>query len=106
MNWEPGDDYCVRWEDKTEENRTKEQLDEMVEKMRTIANEYGFDLSCYGNWKGMKIVAAGEDEIIRKHAYEISCPRCRVVNLSIRDNCENCNNPLQEKKDFLERNEI
>ncbi len=104
MNWEPGDDYCVRWKDKTAEDRTKEQLDEMVEKMREIANEYDFDLSMATNWKGMKIVAAGEDKIIKKYAYKISCPRCQFVNLSIRDDCENCSYPLQKKKDFLDKN--
>lgn len=58
--WSPGDDFVVRFEDKTGENRTAEQMDQMVEEMREVANKYDFDLDQYGDWKGIKKTAIGE----------------------------------------------
>lgn len=75
MHWKPGDDICVRFDDKTAEERSDEKLAEMIERMRQIANEYDFDLSCYGSWKGTKAVAVGETKIM--YAYEGGkCPVC------------------------------
>lgn len=49
LEWKPGDDICVGFDDKTANPRTKEQLSEMLSKLRQIANEYDFDLKHWGN---------------------------------------------------------
>jgi hypothetical protein len=48
--WQPSDDFFIRFDDKTGESRSKEFISEMVDRMTDIANEYDFDLSCFGPW--------------------------------------------------------
>jgi len=66
MDWKPGEDFCVRLCDKTNDARNSEQLEEMVERIRKEVNPYGFDILGYGSWASMKIVAKGEDSILKK----------------------------------------
>jgi hypothetical protein len=64
FEWKPGDDYAIRLSDETAEERSKEELDEMVERMKLIANEYDFDLSIWGSWKGIRSIAMNEQRIL------------------------------------------
>lgn len=67
MNWKPQDCFAVRFSDETALDRTEEELEEMVDKLREVVNEYGFDLSCYGSWESMKLVATLENEMDEKY---------------------------------------
>ena len=49
FEWNPGDDICIGFDDKSASDRTKEQLSEMILKMKEVANEYDFDLKHWGN---------------------------------------------------------
>lgn len=67
--WKPQEDFLVVFDDKTGEKRTKPQLDEMVEKMREVAQQYNFDVSSYGGFKSMqKSIATG---IIKRFSEKI-----------------------------------
>ena len=48
--WKPGDDYVVRFSDETEDSRPSMDMDAMVEDMRSVANNHGFDLSASGSY--------------------------------------------------------
>lgn len=50
MSWKPQDDFCIVVDDKTAEDRTEDQLREMVLKVREVVEEYGFDLNRSGAW--------------------------------------------------------
>ena len=65
--WEPGDSFAIRFSDETAEERTEKDLDNMVDQMKQIANDFGFDLDCYGGWEGIKKVVIGEEEILKKY---------------------------------------
>lgn len=67
MSWKPTEDFCIRLSDMNGEARTDEQLQEMVKRMRVIANEFNFDTNCYGSWKAMGIVMDGEREMMNKY---------------------------------------
>lgn len=71
MNWIPGEDYYIRLTNKTADNLTEQQIQEMIEKIQTIAEKYDFGLGCHGSWKSFKIIAAGEDEIINKYKFKV-----------------------------------
>ena len=43
--WKPGDDFFIRWDDKTFEPRSEKQLERMIIAMTDIAGKFGFDLS-------------------------------------------------------------
>lgn len=58
--WQPQDDFCLRLSDETAEPRTEEELNEMVDRICEIANEYDFDLSASGSWQGFKHMVMGE----------------------------------------------
>lgn len=66
--WHPGDDYSVRFSDETALPRTAEQLDEMAERLRAVANEYGFDLSAWGSWQSLREIAVREHEAAQNAA--------------------------------------
>lgn len=70
LHWRPMDDYCVRLSDETAEGRTDEQLEDMVNRMRAIANEYDFDVCMMGSWRGFKAVAFGETALERRREKE------------------------------------
>jgi len=61
MNWKPQDCFAIRFSDETALDRTEEELEEMVNKLRGVANEYGFDLSCYGSWESVRKLAVEEE---------------------------------------------
>jgi hypothetical protein len=65
MNWQPGDDFCIRFSDKSGENRIV-QWQTMIEKINAIANEYGLDVLGYGSWESFKKVVQGELKIMQK----------------------------------------
>lgn len=75
--WHPGDDYCVRFSDETALLRQAGQLDEMVDRMRAVANEYGFDLSGWGSWQALREVAVRETEITQ-NVEKIATELCSV----------------------------
>ena len=52
--------------------RTDEELDEMLRRMKKIANEYDFDLHSYGNSESMFIVLQGEHELLERYKNETS----------------------------------
>ena len=58
--WQPMDDFAIRLSDETAEDRTEEELDQMVEEMREIANKYDFDLEASGSWQSFKHMVVGE----------------------------------------------
>lgn len=60
INWNPGEDFGIRLDDKIGGNRTKKDLELMVKEIKKISNEYGFDLLCYGSWKSIEKVVLGE----------------------------------------------
>lgn len=65
--WKPGDDFCVRFADKVCESRTEVEFSKMLLEMKKVANDYGFDISGSGSWQSMKVVAFGEEEIMKKY---------------------------------------
>ena len=60
--WQPGEDFFVRFDDKTGE--PKDTIEEMVDRMTEIANEYDFDLSCFGPWSAAGKIIDGERAIM------------------------------------------
>ena len=55
MNWKPQDNFYIGFSDETGLDRTEEELQEMVGKIRPTVNEYGFDIHHWGGETGMKI---------------------------------------------------
>lgn len=47
-NWEPQDSICIEFDDKNREVRSQLEMNIMVNRLRSIANEYGFDLHMIG----------------------------------------------------------
>lgn len=47
-NWKTGEDICIIFDDKTGDQRTSFQIDEMFTEFKSIANKYGFDLNGWG----------------------------------------------------------
>lgn len=43
------DDVVVSFDDKIGEKRTDDQIDQMIEELRVVANKYDFDYSCSGS---------------------------------------------------------
>jgi len=68
MNWKPTDDFAIRFSDETAEDRDEAQLDMMVERMRDVARDYGFDISNWGGWEGMRQVAVSEADGMKRWA--------------------------------------
>jgi len=90
--WKPTDDFVVRLDDKTGENRTEQQLHKMVEEIRTIVNIYDFDLSQYRGWEDMKNSAIKEislkkEEIKMQDYYKCICGSVEWI---ISNNCVEC----------------
>ncbi|MHB8272019.1 hypothetical protein [Bradyrhizobium sp.] len=44
------------FDDKNGLIRSEAQMDDMIQRMRNVANEYGFDLQVWGGWAAMKKV--------------------------------------------------
>ena len=59
-----GDDFFVRFSDKSNDVRNQEQLEEMVERVRKVVNPYGFDILNYGSWQGAKKIVNGENLMV------------------------------------------
>ena len=70
MNFEQGQDFNVRLVDKTCEERTDEDLEDMIEEIREIISYYGFDIRGYGSWESARVVAQGELKMIQKFERE------------------------------------
>ncbi len=60
MDWKPEEDFAIRFSDKTGETRVSGSLEIMLEEIRSITNNYGFDLLCYGSWLNMCRVSSEE----------------------------------------------
>lgn len=72
LKWKPGDDYVVRFKDKSDdEPRSEETLNKMVEKMGEVAHDYDFGLSEYASFRAMAhsfaIEVAFSDKLRQKY---------------------------------------
>ena len=74
MNWQPTESFAVRLSDETGEKRGDNELEAMVNSIREVANEYGFDLCTYGGWTGMKSIVRMEDSLLRAHEKTLEPP--------------------------------
>jgi hypothetical protein len=89
LNWAPQEDFAVRLSDKSALPRTRQQLEEMCEKINAIANEYDFNLSCFGGWTGLRMIAIKEDELFKEFNSKISnIDIPSDINKMINDNFE------------------
>jgi hypothetical protein len=52
----PCDTFVAAFDDKTGLIRSEVQMDDMIQRMRDVANTYGFDLQVWGSWATMKKV--------------------------------------------------
>jgi hypothetical protein len=52
MKWEPGDDICFIFDDKTAETRSPDEIQNFIDDLKKIANRHDFDLSQFGTRSG------------------------------------------------------
>ena len=62
--WKPGDDYAIRFSDETADDRTGADFQAMVQQMKQVANDFGFDISTHGNWQALQTLAVGEHALL------------------------------------------
>jgi hypothetical protein len=53
LAWRPGDDYAVRLKARSDGPLTEEQLNEMVDKIGDVVQEYGFKVGSWGSLRGI-----------------------------------------------------
>lgn len=56
IKWEPGNSLIIEIKDKTGDKRTENHIDNMIEKIRPILNEYGFGPCSWGESMNYKKV--------------------------------------------------
>ena len=48
LKLKPGESFCVMFSDETANKRTPEQLDAMMQKIRGVVGDYGYDVMSWG----------------------------------------------------------
>lgn len=64
--WEPMEDFCIRFVDKSGEIRDEGKLDEMVKHINEIVNKYDFGIKMYGGLECFSNALEAEKKLIRK----------------------------------------
>lgn len=62
LKLKPQEFFCIQFSDETAEERTEEELDAMMQKIRDAVSEYGYDISSYGESEKFKRFLCGEKE--------------------------------------------
>lgn len=63
MSYKPGEDFFIRFSDKTGKTRDPNDYVLMIEKIRAVTvRDFGFDIVNYGAWPEARIVSLGELE--------------------------------------------
>ena len=64
--WEPMEDFCIRFVDKSGENRDEDKLDEMIKRINEVVNEYDFGVKTYSGLKCFYELLKGEEHRARE----------------------------------------
>lgn len=119
MNWNPGENFVIAFDDKTAEPRDNETLKLFVAEIRAVANKYDFGTKQYGSQEDMRasfnnlyyeIRKANEEErrrqkvkatreyIANQLAHGINVPEwmypcCDNENRDMNGGCKSCGDP-------------
>lgn len=74
MNWKPMNSLFVEFSDETAESRSIEQLEAMVDEMRTIVREFGFDISSFGTRNSTLKYLNGTQDVLSQYKEESDEP--------------------------------
>lgn len=64
MEWTVGDDIGLRLDCVSDEVKAVERVDEMLERINTIAGEYGYKIRVRGPWPAFRRMAVDEAEYV------------------------------------------
>ena len=62
----PGEDFAIRFSNKTDDERTEKEMQDFIAELTNVGVKYDFGALCFGSWEAMRRAAIGEQKLIDK----------------------------------------